>query len=333
MKLLASSRHVGLVAMVLLLAACAAHPPSPTRQSTTTVTEPPLRPSAPAAQTASAAAAPVQEGPVYTVKKGDTLYSIALDQGRDYKELVVWNNIENPNLIKVGQQLRLTPPGSEGAPVAVVRPIANASVDVAPVNAKPSGGTAAAISADGNTDTLKREPKGGKVPYSEAALAKARETIPVTPVEAAAQRPVESKSAATDKPAPEAVAAEVAAGDIDWSWPANGKLINPFSEGSNKGLDIAGKTGEPVYAAAPGKVVYAGTGLRGYGKLVIVRHNAEFLSAYAHNNQILVKEGQTVTRRQVIAEIGSTDADSPRLHFEIRRQGKPVDPIKFLPAR
>jgi lipoprotein NlpD len=308
----------------LILAACAAHPPSPTRQSTPTVTEQPIRP-------AGAAPAPMQEGPVYTVKKGDTLYSIALDQGKDYKELVAWNNLENPNLIKVGQQLRLSPPGSETSSVAVVRPITSASVDVKPVTAKPLGGTGGTV-ADSNTETLKREPKGGKVPYSDAALAKAKETIPVRPVETPAEsRPTEAK--ATEKPVAEATAATVADGAIDWSWPANGNVLNPFNEGSNKGVDIAGKTGDPVHAAAPGKVVYAGTGLRGYGKLVIVRHNAEFLSAYAHNNQILVKEGQTVTRRQVIAEIGSTDADSPRLHFEIRRQGKPVDPMKFLPVR
>jgi lipoprotein NlpD len=313
----------------LILAACAAHPPSPTRQSTPTVTEQPIRP-------ATTAAAPVQDGPVYTVKKGDTLYSIALDQGKDYKELVAWNNLENPNLIKIGQQLRLSPPGSETSTVAVVRPITSSTVDVKPVTAKPLGGTGGTV-ADSNTETLKREPKGGKVAYSDAALAKAKEAIPVKPVETAAEpRPTEAKVAekqGAEKPVAEATSAAATDGGIEWSWPANGNVLNPFNEGTNKGVDIAGKTGEPVHAAAPGKVVYAGTGLRGYGKLVIVRHNAEFLSAYAHNNQILVKEGQTVTRRQVIAEIGSSDADSSRLHFEIRRQGKPVDPMKFLPAR
>jgi lipoprotein NlpD len=125
----------------------------------------------------------------------------------------------------------------------------------------------------------------------------------------------------------------VVPGAIEWIWPHNGKLLATFVEGSSKGLDIAGNPGDPVLASAPGKIVYAGVGLRGYGKLVIVRHNAEFLSAYAHNSAILVKEGDTVARRQKIAEVGSTDADSPRLHFEIRRQGKPTDPLKFLPTR
>ena len=310
-------RFVSLALVPVLLAACAAHPPSPVRQSSTTVTEKPVRP-------ASTTSAPVAgDAPFYTVKKGDTLYSIALDQGHDYKEIVAWNGIENPNLIKIGQQLRMSAPGSEGAPVAVTRPIVNtAQVDVRPVTAKPIN--------EVNSETLKREPIGGKVAYSEATLAKAKEGIPVTVVDKPAEtRTLEAKPA--DKPVAESVAA--AEGAIEWVWPANGQMSAPFNEGSNKGVDIAGKVGEPVYASAPGKVVYAGTGLRGYGKLVIVRHNAEFLSAYAHNSQILVKEGQAVTRRQVIAEIGSTDADSPRLHFEIRRQGKPVDPMKFLPAR
>jgi lipoprotein NlpD len=116
-------------------------------------------------------------------------------------------------------------------------------------------------------------------------------------------------------------------------WPANGKLIAPYAEGGSKGVDIAGKSGDPVLAAASGVVSYAGTGLRGYGNLVVLRHNATYLSVYAHNSKLLVKEKDTVTKGQKIAEMGSTDAESPRLHFEIRRQGKPADPQKFLPAR
>ena len=118
----------------------------------------------------------------------------------------------------------------------------------------------------------------------------------------------------------------------DWVWPTSGPVVTPFSETATlKGLDIAGKAGQPVVASAGGKVVYAGTGLRGYGKLVIVKHNAMYLSAYAHNREILVKEGQLVTRGQKIAEMGNTDADQVKLHFEIRQRGKPVDPLRFLP--
>jgi len=119
---------------------------------------------------------------------------------------------------------------------------------------------------------------------------------------------------------------------IEWVWPASGKVIAGFSDSANlKGIDIAGKSGQPVVASAAGRVVYAGTGLRGYGKLIIVKHNSTYLSAYAHNRDILVKEGQQVGKGQKISEMGDTDADQVKLHFEIRRLGKPVDPAKYLP--
>ncbi|MGA8034035.1 MAG: peptidoglycan DD-metalloendopeptidase family protein, partial [Casimicrobiaceae bacterium] len=119
---------------------------------------------------------------------------------------------------------------------------------------------------------------------------------------------------------------------LNWMWPAKGKVVAQFSDTANlKGIDIAGTAGEPVYASAAGRVVYAGSGLRGYGKLIIIKHNATYLSAYAHNQNILVKEGQQVARGQKIAEMGSTDASRVMLHFEIRRFGKPMDPEKFLP--
>jgi lipoprotein NlpD len=252
----------------------------------------------------------------HSVKKGDTLYSIALDNGQDYKDVAAWNNLENPNRIMIGQQLRVTPPDN-GAPVAVAKPVSSGG----PIEVKQS-----ATPASSNTDTLKREPRGGKLAYSEEALARARQGE-------AAARPVDTR------PEPKPVEAQpvdkpVVAGDeVEWMWPASGKLITPFAEGSSKGIDIAGKGGDPVLAAAGGVVSYAGAGLRGYGNLVVLRHNGTYLSVYAHNSKILVKEKQTVTKGQKIAEIGSTDSDSPRLHFEIRRQGKPADPQKFLPAR
>ena len=118
---------------------------------------------------------------------------------------------------------------------------------------------------------------------------------------------------------------------LDWGWPTQGKVVAEFSETSSaKGVDIAGKTGQPVQAAAAGKVVYSGSGLRGYGKLIIIKHNKTYLSAYAHNSQILVKEGQSIAKGQKIAEMGDSDADRVKLHFEIRRFGKPVDPMKYL---
>ncbi|MGA1665251.1 MAG: peptidoglycan DD-metalloendopeptidase family protein, partial [Burkholderiaceae bacterium] len=118
-----------------------------------------------------------------------------------------------------------------------------------------------------------------------------------------------------------------------WRWPSNGQVVSQFSEGGRKGIAIAGAPGEAVFAAETGKVVYAGNGLRGYGNLVIVKHDNDLLSAYAHNRNILVKEGQLVKRGQQIAELGMTDADKPMLHFEIRKAGKPVDPLGYLPNR
>jgi lipoprotein NlpD len=304
----------------VLLVACSSSPPVPTVERTPVGVEKPLRPVAGAG--AGSVSAPAAG---YVVKKGDTLYSIARAHGVEQKDLAAWNGIQNPTQIALGQQLQVTPPRAETAPAAasgavaggaVVQPIAQpADVEVRPIASKPL--------PEASTALLKREPKGGKVPYSEEALAKAKGATPTPAVEA----PIVVASAAAAPVAP------AVPGAIEWSWPHNGKVLATFVEGSSKGLDIAGNPGDPVLAAAPGKIVYAGVGLRGYGKLVIVRHNAEFLSAYAHNSAILVKEGDTVARRQKIAEVGSTDADSPRLHFEIRRQGKPTDPLKFLPAR
>ncbi|MYM82992.1 peptidoglycan DD-metalloendopeptidase family protein, partial [Duganella sp. FT50W] len=140
---------------------------------------------------------------------------------------------------------------------------------------------------------------------------------------------------ATPAPAPAPAAPALAADDasLTWMWPADGKVIATFDEGKNKGVDIAGKAGQPVVAAGAGKVMYAGSGIRGYGNLVIVKHSNNLLSAYAHNRTILVKEGQSVNKGQMIAEMGDSDTDSVKLHFEIRQQGKPVDPSRFLPNR
>jgi lipoprotein NlpD len=138
----------------------------------------------------------------------------------------------------------------------------------------------------------------------------------------------------TSQPATQAASAALTADDgLVFAWPHQGAVLAGFDEAKNKGLDLAGKAGDPVLAAADGKVVYAGSGLRGYGNLVILKHNNTYLTAYAHNQTLLVKEDQSVQKGQRIAEMGSTDSDRVKLHFEIRKQGKPVDPTKFLPAR
>ncbi len=161
-----------------------------------------------------------------------------------------------------------------------------------------------------------------------------------TPIAAGSPKPASASASAASSPVPAAAppVAHSAAGaagedDIAWIWPSNGTVLAGFDEAKNKGLDIGGKAGEPVVASADGKVVYAGAGLRGYGNLIILKHNNVFLTAYAHNQALLVKEDQSVKKGQKIAEMGNSDADRVKLHFEVRRQGKPVDPAKYLPAR
>jgi lipoprotein NlpD len=271
---------------------------------------------------------------MYLVKKGDTLYSIALDHGLDYKDVVAWNQLENANLIKVGQLLRVAPPEGD-VQVAVAKPVASSG----PIETKSANNTAGMNTTDSRTiDSFKRTPKGGKVLFSADALTRAQSNAAVATTGSAGSP---STNILVTRVTSEPKAAEVTAthekpdlsSDIGWSWPTNGKMMAPFVEGSSKGIDLTGKLGDPVYAAADGVVSYAGAGLRGYGNLVVLRHNATWLSVYAHNSKILVTEKQTVKRGQKIAEVGSSDAESPRLHFEIRQQGKSVDPQKILPAR
>ena len=337
--------------LLLCLAACASRQPAPVEERSPRPLPPP------------AAAAPVQTAPApkpatesdwrpksYTVKRGDTLYAIALDHGLDYRELAAWNNLENINLIRPGQVLRLAAPAEPavvGAPAVQTAPLKS----VAPVVAGDAGAAPsvpAAAAGSRNTENYKTQPKAVKEAYSEQALrdvqrgAAAPPPAVVAAAPAAAVTPAAAVSPAASAEPPPVIVARVdpkpalepADGDekVDWSWPAKGRIVTGFSEAANlKGIDIAGAAGQPVAASAGGKVVYAGTGLRGYGKLIIVKHNGMYLSAYAHNKEILVKEGQQVTKGQKIAEMGNTDADQVKLHFEIRRHGKPVDPLRYLP--
>jgi lipoprotein NlpD len=310
------------LAALLALAGCASNAPAPVDVR-----------AAPAAARPPAVAAEAKD--TYVVKSGDTLYSIAREHGMDYRELIAMNRIENASRITPGAVLKIRPPAGVGAAVASTAPITADVVVARPLAASPGP------AASSNTETLKREPKGGKLPYSEQALAqaqtqaKAGESAAPTAAEAKPEARPEAKPEVKPEAKPEAKPAEPAlAGDeLPWIWPARGQLIGTFSEGGSKGVDIAGRLGDPVIAAADGKIVYSGTGLRGYGKLVIIKHNTTYLSAYAHNQTILVKEGQSVTRGQKIAEMGNSDADQVKLHFEVRRQGKPVDPMKYLPQR
>jgi len=325
--------RIALVMLALLLGACAANRPAPVVDRGS----PPPAP-APAATEAPRPppeAAPVKPLPTHTVKRGETLVGIALQYGLDYRELAAWNNITNPNMIAVGQVLLLAAPGSNqpaatppdaqaaaaqpqpapGAPVTM--PLATTT----PIEARPLA----------NTATVKVEPRAQKVPFSERALAQLGAEAAGTPAPAATPPPgAPPPSRAAPAPEPER-AAGTDREDIDWTWPVKGKVIAPFTE-TTKGMDIGGRKGTPIVAAASGRVVYAGEGLRGYGKLVIIKHNETWLSAYAHNDKLLVKEQEDVRKGQKIAEMGSTHADEVKLHFEVRRQGKPVDPAKVLPA-
>lgn len=282
--------------------------------------QPPVEPAAPAVEAAPKPLPGIENAGkpgYYTVRPGDTLLRISLDQGQNWRDLVRWNNLENPNLLEVGQVLRVAPPVADPAaarPVTGTGRVESRPLDAKPATAPASGAAAAAASA----------------PPAVAAA------TPAAPAPNAAGGAVTAPVPGSTAPAPPAAAAappREAGDDVVWAWPASGVVVAGFDEGRNKGLTITGKAGDPVLAAGDGRVVYAGSSLRGYGNLVIVKHNEMYLTAYAHNQVLLVKDDQIVRRGQKIAEMGSTDAERVQLHFEIRRQGKPVDPAKLLPPR
>ncbi|MCL2345781.1 MAG: peptidoglycan DD-metalloendopeptidase family protein [Desulfobulbus sp.] len=292
--------------LTVMLAGCFSQQPAPTVDR---------------GSTAQARVQPAGPG-YYTVKRGDTLYRIAKEYGQDYRNIAAWNNITTTATISEGQILRVLPPAAATAdsgeavvatPIGVGGGVEARSLDASPVAATPDSGG------------LKREPRVGKEPYSDEAYAR------LSAAAGAAQPSTEAKTASA--PATPVAAPTATPDDVPWIWPSAGKVIAPFSEAGNKGIDFAGKMGDPVIAAGEGKVVHVGSALRGYGELIIIKHNATFISAYAHNSKILVKQGQQVARGQKIAEMGNTDADSVKLHFEIRKQGKPVDPAQYLPKR
>ncbi len=262
---------------------------------------------APPQQSDSAAVA------TYTVKRGDTIYSIARAVGIDYHQIAAWNNLDAGYHIHVDQVLRVSAPDT--AAVAGIQSIGIASTSV---EQRPLTGVAVADL------TPRTQPSGAKRAYSDAAWAEVShpESVPPAP---------EVASAAVAAPA----VADAGQGDdnIAWGWPANGPLIGEFNEVTNRGINIGGKLGTPIVAAADGTVIYAGPGTRGFGNMVIVKNSANLLSVYAHNSRIIVGEKEAVKKGQKIAEMGDSDADRVELHFEIRLQSKPVDPLKYLPAR
>jgi lipoprotein NlpD len=294
---------------------------APTPRGVTTAPAPSVSAADPAlvASPASGAALPGAENAgkpgYYTVRAGDTMIRIGLEHGQNWRDVARWNNLVDPNRIEVGQVLRVIPP--EASPAVVAKPVAPNAVEARPIEPRAAAPSA---SAPPSPQTATTQPVAPSAPPA----------VSPAPATSAAATPAAAPTPATRPAAP---ATRDADEDIVWTWPADGALGGSFDETRNKGVAILGKAGDPVVAAADGRVVYAGSGLRGYGNLVIVKHNNTYLSAYAHNQTLLVKEDQAVRRGQKIAEMGSSDADRVQLHFEIRRQGRPVDPTKLLPPR
>ena len=254
----------------------------------------------------------------YRVQKGDTLIKIGLDTGQNYRDIARWNAIENPNKIEIGDVYRVVPP--EEPPVAKAIVSGRLSVTpLPPVAAAPSPPKASSPAAPPPVTVAATPPPAVK---------------PVAPSMVQASEPPVAAPVPQKPPAAAAPAVPATDDALEFAWPAKGEVLVTFDETKNrKGIDLAGGAGDPVLAAAEGRVVYAGEGLRGYGKLIIIKHNNTFLTAYAHNQSILVKEDQSVKKGQKIAEMGSTDSDRVKLHFEIRERGRPVDPMKYLRSR
>ncbi len=328
-----------LLALAVLLGAAGC---GSTRQQAPVDDRRPAAAAKPAPQAAVPPAAPaagtvVQPGQ-YVVKRGDTLYSIALEHGADYRDVAQWNKLEDPTKISIGQLLNVAPPEGQAA-IQI-----GAARGTAPLEGRPLDGASPAapqpqVQALG---AAKTGPKALRLPYSdqnlallqqgEAAVATAAAALPPVAVAAGAAAATPPKPEPAKPEAQKSAAVDRDPDGIDFIWPAKGSVLAGFSEPASKGLDISGKPGDPVVAAAAGQVLYTGTGIRGFGKLIVIRHEGGFSSVYAHNREILVKEGQSVARGQRIAELGDSDADRPKLHFEIRKAGKPVDPMRYLPS-
>jgi lipoprotein NlpD len=282
----------------------------------------------------------------YRVQQGDTVIGISLDHGLTWRDLAAWNQLDNANRIEPNQLLRVIPPNS--VPQAAVRPPVSAFAEQSASSASAGssvGSSPASPAASGPAKSRGEQAAVTPLPGSET-VARPLDAKPSTPAKAAGSAPAPSAPSTVgpvasvspsvpSAPAPSAPASAETrmSGSLSWGWPGNGRVITQFADPGYKGIALEGAEGDPVMAANDGRVVYSGSGLRGYGNLVIVKHEGDFLTAYAHNKSILVKEGQTVKRGQKIAELGATDSDVAKLHFEVRKAGKPVDPLTYLPPR
>lgn len=331
--------------LFIFLTACTSNPPAPVIDRT-----PGAKPKSPVARpiTMNTDADKDWRPDSHIVQKGDTLFGLGLEYGIDYKEIAAANNIAPPYPIQIGQKLDLTSFKTKTASVAEsskTKDVQNEDgVVITPMQTESAvvvGTTAPSANNSSNVGTEKpivsavtpvlNEPKALRETYSLEAMNRAPSpaSSPPSTTNPVATKPSEVKPSETK---PTGTTGTTATGDesIAWTWPTQGKISANFNEATNKGIDIAGETGQAIKAASAGKVIYSGSDLRGYGKLVIVKHNKTYLSVYAHNSKIVVKEGQTVVIGQKIAEMGNTDSSTTKLHFEIRRLGKSVDPAKYL---
>ncbi|HET7865324.1 MAG TPA: peptidoglycan DD-metalloendopeptidase family protein [Burkholderiaceae bacterium] len=277
--------------------------------------DPPPRPAprgqAPAVASAADTADNAGKPGFYTVKAGDTLLRVALETGQNWRDIQRWNSLDNAHVLQVGEVLRVIPLNQD--PGAVV--------------------TRAVVPPSGGADSRSADLPSRTSLAATAQPAAAPAAVPVLAPATVAAATTATASTSLPGQGPGTAAAPSGDEDLGWIWPADGSVIAAFDEARTKGMLIGGNVGDPVVAAADGRVVYSGSGLRGYGNLVIIKHNNTYLTAYAHNKTLLVREDQPVKRGQKIAEMGSTDAQRVQLHFEVRKQGKPIDPARVLPPR
>jgi lipoprotein NlpD len=259
-------------------------------------------------------------GNTYTVKRGDTLFYIAWITGNDYRDLAQRNNIPEPYSLNVGQNIQLgNGSATRNGGMLAATDATSGGVPKPPSTSQIQTATVDSQSTNAYSDNSGKQNVGKMLPAAGAVAA----TTATAPVTAPVVAPPVSSTVSNSAPV------------STWRWPTDGKIIDNFSssEGGNKGVDIAGSRGQPIFATADGRVVYAGNALRGYGNLIIIKHNDDYLSAYAHNDTMLVREQQEVKAGQKIATMGSTGTSSVRLHFEIRYKGKSVNPLRYLPQR
>ena len=303
------SQNISMLLLLTLLVGCAGTAPRDLKPWEANQDAPSSRASSSGAKSVKPEYGPkLSVGEPYTVKRGDTLYAIAFRLGIDFRQLAARNGIKSPYTISIGQVLATSKPVVVASGQSRARGSASAQANSGTQSSKPKSKSS---SSKGTATKAVSKPASSATPKTKSVARTASKP----------QKKSASKSVEPNRPVSR------------WRWPSRGKVIRTFAANVHKGIDIAGNRGDPVTSAAAGKVVYAGAGVTGYGSLIIVKHNDTYLSAYGHNERLLVSEGSVVNAGQQIATMGSSGTKSVKLHFELRRQGKPVDPLTLLPKR